>query len=1146
MENFNSNVESIDDEKLKAQVEATVREWIKESAKLPEPSSTRLLAEVLADPAGLDFTVGFVDRVVRPDDSKAAASQLRSLAKNPPGFLPPALKPVLKSGATLSNLAPSTVVQVARGAMRQMVSHLILDARDRQLTKSIAEYRDKGTRLNINLLGEAVLGNREAMRRLDGVKGLIQREDVDYCSIKVSSIIDHLDLWAAEETVEKIIEKLTPLYELAASQANPTFINLDMEEFHDLELTVEVFERLLSQENLKQLYAGIVLQAYLPDAERMMDRLQSFAAQRVANGGAPIKVRLVKGANLPMERVDAAIHGWPLATWGSKLESDAHYKRILINSLDPEKLVNVRLGVAGHNLFDAALAWNLMQAAGIEAAKLEDPRPLVEFEMLAGMAVSQQQAMSADLGPIRLYVPIVKPQEFDVAVSYLVRRLEENASQENFMSALLELEKREDLFLREFDRFKLALDLALSSTAPSSHRVQNRNAESHENLKLGSAQIPATPGSFINTPDTDMSIKANQAWAKDIRARIKDSQLGVELIEQAYIDSPEQVQEIINQTRAAQAQWGEKSAAERAEILRQCALVLADHRAELLEVAAVETGKILEQGDPEVSEAIDFALFYAQSIEDLAANDQIKLQPHTLTLVTPPWNFPIAITCGSILAALATGSAVIVKPAPQAKRSGAYLVSLLHKAGIPAEVLRVVDVEENEIGKSLISDPRIDQIILTGAFETAKLFQNFNPTAAIKAETSGKNAIIVTPQADLDLAVKDIVKSAFGHAGQKCSAASLVITVGSVSKSKRFMNQLIDAVESLHVGYPTDPGAVMGPIIEEPGKKLSSGLTELGAGESWLIEPKQLDDSKLLYSPGVRVGVKPLSDFHLTEYFGPVMGLIHAETLQEAIQIQNGTDYGLTAGLHSLEPNEIEYWLENVQAGNLYINRGITGAIVQRQAFGGWKKSAIGKTAKAGGPNYLVHLMKVSDSDSVAEYGSADWATAAIRSDLQEWGSFFKAKDSQQIHGEINALRYVPAEVLIRLSADLEPSVKAQLLRTVHAAQTANSRLEVSVPQGFDVAALSALLSPAKVVSESASDLTERLKTIFVERIRTIGEVEAELSDYLSNHPQIALFGSPVVMSGRIEILNYVKEQSVSMTNHRYGNKLTYEISSLK
>ncbi|WP_415857410.1 aldehyde dehydrogenase family protein, partial [Sinomonas sp. G460-2] len=383
-------------------------------------------------------------------------------------------------------------------------------------------------------------------------------------------------------------------------------------------------------------------------------------------------------------------------------------------------------------------------------------------------------------------------------------------------------------------------------------------------------------------------------------------------------------------------------------------------RADLLEVMASECGKTLDQGDPEVSEAIDFAHYYATLARELDAVDGARFVPSRLTVVTPPWNFPVAIPAGSTLAALAAGSAVVIKPAKQARRSGAVMVAAiwdaLDAAGIPRDVLQYVQLEERALGQRLVAHADVDRVILTGGYETAQLFRSFRKDLPLLAETSGKNAIIVTPSADLDLAARDVAQSAFGHAGQKCSAASLVVLVGSVAKSKRFHHQLLDAVQSLHVGYPWDPRSQMGPVIEPPGEKLERGLTQLGLGEHWVLEPRQLDGSGKLWSPGVRTGVRPGSEYHLTEYFGPVLGVMTAPTLEAAVRLVNEVDYGLTSGLHSLDGAEIAYWTSTIQAGNLYVNRGITGAIVRRQPFGGWKKSAVGAGTKAGGPNYLVGL----------------------------------------------------------------------------------------------------------------------------------------------------------------------------------------------
>ena len=1122
-------------------VSAQVRSWVEAAALRPVPRPAKMLSDLLRDAKGLDFTLGFVDRVIRTEDPRAAAVELRRLAQDPPAFLPAALRRVLGLGGLASQLAPTAVVPTAQATMRRMVSHLILDARPRPLSASIARLTADGTKLNINLLGEAVLGAQEASRRMQGVRELVEREDLDYLSIKVSSLVDHLPLWAAAETVDHTVETLLPLYLEAARRDRPTFLNMDMEEYRDLELTLQVFEKLLDRPELEHLHAGIVLQAYLPDAPSAMARVRRFAERRVAAGGAPLKVRLVKGANLAMEQVDASVHGWTQAPLLSKEETDAQYKRMLLEGLDPARLEAVHLGVAGHNLFDVAFAHLLMRERGIPSG----PGHGVEFEMLAGMAPGQQAVVREATGTMRLYVPIVHPDHFDVAVSYLVRRLEENASSENFLSAAFELDTSEELFEREQQRFVRALDRALEETSLPTHRDQDRSAEvagARGMLPLGSPGLPAVPGAFRNTPDTDLSSPANQEWAGRITHRIRGSELGLDEARAARLETIEAVDSAIARALAAQPDWAAIGVEKRAMILRRAAGTLAAHRAELLEVMAAETGKALEQGDPEVSEAIDFALYYAEQAERLAARSDLLAAPRPLTLVAPPWNFPVAIPTGGALAALVTGSCVIMKPAPQSRRTGALVGRLLHEAGVPQDVFTLVDVPEDEVGRALISDPRIDQLILTGASETASLFASWRPELRILAETSGKNSIIVTPQADLDLAARDVAASAFGHAGQKCSAASLVITVGSVTRSRRFSAQLADAVLSLHVGRPTDPTAQMGPVVEPPGEKLRAGLTELSDGEAWLSRPRQLDETGTLFSPGVRTGVEEGSPFHVTEYFGPVLGVVHADTLEEAVRIQNGTAYGLTAGIQSLEPSEIAWWTEHVEAGNLYVNRGITGAIVQRQPFGGWKRSSVGQTAKAGGPNYLVHLMDWVDGAAVPDPATdaAAWSAAARHSDREHFSSTFAPRDVQDLHGEINILRYLPLPVMLRAAEGTAPWA---LERVLHAAATAGAEVEVSLAHSeLAEIARAAGLPEDRVTVEDAASFAARVPALTQSRIRLLGEADPALRDAIAAHIEVALFTGPVVASGRVELLPFLREQAISATNHRYGNPLPHPL----
>ncbi|OAE03760.1 1-pyrroline-5-carboxylate dehydrogenase [Arthrobacter sp. OY3WO11] len=1124
---------------------ALVRHWLTEASKVPVDASAQQLAGVLKDPNGLEFTVGFVDGVVRPEDLNVAARNLAALAPKVPAFLPWYMRSAVALGGTMAPVLPQVVIPVARKILREMVGHLIVDATDAKLGLAIAKIRKDGIKLNVNLLGEAVLGEHEASRRLEGTHTLLARPDVDYVSIKVSSTVAPHSPWAFDEAVEHVVEKLTPLFERAASFPKAKFINLDMEEYKDLDMTIAVFTRILDKPQFKNLEAGIVLQAYLPDALSAMIRLQDWAAERRANGGAAIKVRVVKGANLPMEQVESSLHDWPLATWGTKQDSDTSYKSVINYSLHPERIKNIRIGVAGHNLFDIAFAWLLAKKRGIA----DTARQNIEFEMLLGMAQGQAEAVKKDVGSLLLYTPVVHPAEFDVAIAYLIRRLEEGASQDNFMSAVFELSENEVLFEREKQRFLSSLE-ALDNSVPPANRQQNRNLKPQ----------PLPHDSFKDTPDTDPSLPANRDWGRAILERVPSSTLGNAAVEAAFINDEAKLNDAVTTAVEKGKAWGELSGAERAEILHRAGDVLEARRADLLEVMASETGKTIDQGDPEVSEAVDFAHYYAESARKLDKVDGATFVPAKLTVVTPPWNFPVAIPAGSTLAALAAGSAVVIKPARQAARSGAVMVEALWEAGVPRDVLTMVQLGERELGKQLISHPAVDRVILTGGYETAELFRSFRQDLPLLAETSGKNAIIVTPSADLDLAAKDVAYSAFGHAGQKCSAASLVILVGSVAKSRRFHNQLIDAVTSLKVGYPEDPTSQMGPIIEPANGKLLNALTTLGDGENWAVEPKKLDGTGRLWSPGVRYGVKRGSYFHLTEFFGPVLGVMTAETLEEAIAIQNQIEYGLTAGLHSLNSEELRTWLDTIQAGNLYVNRGITGAIVQRQPFGGWKKSAVGAGTKAGGPNYLAGLGNWTPATGTADASIThpgvrrilDAAEAALEpedlasvrralaSDAQAWADEFgTAEDVSGLSAERNIFRYRSLPLTVRLS---EGAPLAQLVRTVAAGVLAGSELTVST--AFE---LPAQLRPVlialdiEVTVESDADWlasTGRRAAagkLSNGRVRLIGGTATALAKATGGRPDLAIYAHPVTEAGRIELLPFLHEQAVSITAHRFG-----------
>lgn len=1122
------------DELIEASVELA-KSWVSQAQELPTPKASMRLAGLLQDPNGLEFAVGFVDGVIRPEDKNVAAKNLYQLRKLTPKFLPLSLRFLIGLGANLAPLFPFVVVPIARNVLRKMVSHLVIDASMGKLGPALRRIKASGARLNINLLGEAVLGDGEAKRRLVKTAELLSRKDIDYVSIKVSATTAPHSKWAFNENVDAVVQRLTPLYELAMRDGENKFINLDMEEYHDLDMTVEVFKKILSQPRFLNLEAGIVLQAYLPDALRAMIDLQQWAASRTLAGGAAIKVRVVKGANLPMEQVDSEMHGWPLATVESKAAADANYKRVLNYALTPDRIKNLKIGVAGHNLFDLAFAHNLAQQRGIEHG--------LDVEMLLGMAPAQAEVVRRTIGSLVLYTPVVHPQEFDVAIAYLIRRLEEGASKENFLSNLFEL-GTDAAFNVEKQRFIASVSM-VGEEVPIPNRLQDRSVDS--------AVIPAS--GFENSPDTDPALAVNREWAYGIITRSKTSNLGKQEVESHYLQTEHELEKVVSDAEFAARSWGALDPLERAQKLHKIGVVLERNRASLIEVSMSEAGKTFDQADTEISEAVDFAHYYAQQAKKLNEIDGAKPSPRRVTVVTPPWNFPVAIPAGSALAALAAGSAVVFKPAGQAARCGAVLAELMNQV-LPKDVLIPIQLEESKLGAQLIGHRLVDQVILTGGFETAKLFRDLNPGLRLFAETSGKNSIIITPNADLDLAAKDLAYSAFGHAGQKCSAASIAILVGSVAKSKRFRRQLVDAVQSLHISHPSDPLAQMGPVIEPPQGKLLEGLTKLERGEKWVIEPKQLDDTGKLWSPGIKEGVLPGSPAHKVEYFGPMLAIMTARNLSDAIALQNAVDYGLTAGLHSLDVVEINDWLARVQAGNLYVNRTITGAIVQRQPFGGWKRSAIGPTAKAGGPNYIntltnfitspaSHREVVKDKQLLQILSLAagsglndDEVQALLRgmqSDLRAARDYFsKQQDPSGLRSEINTFRYLRSDCELRINSNSSNYDSWRTLASLAVVGGTVSAYEIP----------SRLKKPlhklgVKVAIESDSAWLERMGS-HVGRIRLVGKVDAITADSPLANCEIALYNHKPTESGYLELLPYFKEQAVTITAHRFGNPVRF------
>ena len=612
--------------------------------------------------------------------------------------------------------------------------------------------------------------------------------------------------------------------------------------------------------------------------------------------------------------------------------------------------------------------------------------------------------------------------------------------------------------------------------------------------------------------------------------------------------------------------WRTLAPAERFARLGRVADELRRCRADLMGAALADGGKTLPESDPEVSEAIDFVEFYRANARWWQEFPTLRARPKGVVAVVSPWNFPIAIPCGGVAAALAAGNTVILKPASDAVLVAWELCRSFWRGGISQKTLQFLPCSGGQEGRQLVNHPDVNAVILTGGTETALQMLADKPSLALSAETGGKNATIVTALADRDQAIKHVIHSAFSHAGQKCSATSLLLLEAEVYDDARFKHALCDAVQSMTVGSAWELKTKIGPLIRPPTGDLDNALKTLDPGESWAVLPRRLENNRNLWSPGVKYGVRPGSYSHRTEFFGPVLSVIRFESLAEAIDIVNQTGYGLTSGLQSLDDREHRQWLAGIRAGNLYINRTTVGAVVLRQPFGGMGKSAFGPGIKAGGPNYVAEFMDLADAEgggaaeTPADPLLADlWARlqgggpvpaaelprllAAVGSYAKNFAEEFAAQhDHFLLVGQDNFRRYLPVrELRIRI----HPADTAfEVLARVSAAKTVGCRITVSTPPGYQsllVEFLRTLIplwpDALEFVEESDEALasvvrerrTDRVRFAAADRVPAVVQQAAAVSG-------VYLASQPVLIEGHVELLWYVQEQSISFDYHRYGN----------
>lgn len=867
---------------------------------------------------------------------------------------------------------------VARQNVTRLARRFIVDEAPAALRKALESLRREPAAFTLDVVGEATVSDKEALatqqRYLDLLRGLssiaakwpvIKQIDQGErgplprvnLSVKVSALYPRFD--PLDPDSEKVArERLRPLFREAARLK--AGLTIDMEQYAFKDLTLAIFRHLLEEAEFSaQPHAAIAMQTYLRDGERDLKELIHWARARKRRIG----VRLVKGAYWDSEITWAKQKGWAIPVFLDKAESDASYER------------STRMLLESHDSVDAAFASHNIRSlahAIVTAKELGVPGNGYEVQMLYGMGEPIRRAVIESGQRVRIYLPTGRLLP---GMAYLIRRLMENTSNTSF--------------LRQTYGEKEEIDRLILPPAPKKARPHSR-ASTRKTLATDG------PGRFHNEPLLDFSRAESRARFAAALAAVRKNFGGehplwigsAEVTTKKWLESanPAAPKELLGRVAVAAAKeaeralhaateyapkWRDTPANRRAEYLFRTADIMRRRRLELAAWELFEVGKGWREADADVAEAIDYLEYYGREMlrlsapratQQLPGESNVSLyEPRGVAAIIAPWNFPLAILTGMTAAALAAGNCALMKPAEQSPLTGALLMEILREAELPPAACQLVQ-GGGELGAQLVRDHRVHLIAFTGSrdvgLEILRVAYEHQPgqdhVKRVVCEMGGKNAIIVDEDADLDEAVVHTLESAFGYQGQKCSAASRLILVGAIHD--HLLGRLVEAARSLKIGPPEEPRSFIGPVIDAAAKSKIAGYIELGKREGKCVLESKSPSEGFFVGPAIFDAIEPHHRLANEEIFGPVLSVIKARDYDHALEIANGASFALTGGVFSRSPAHIEKARREFRVGNLYINRGITGAIVERQPFGGLKLSGIG--SKAGGPDYLLQFLE--------------------------------------------------------------------------------------------------------------------------------------------------------------------------------------------
>jgi RHH-type proline utilization regulon transcriptional repressor/proline dehydrogenase/delta 1-pyrroline-5-carboxylate dehydrogenase len=914
----------------------------------------------------------FIDVLPSLSSSADIARHLEEYLGEGQVHLSPALRLAVKASTSASWLFGAGVKQQVMSLARQFM----LGNEDREITSTLRHLHDRGIRFTIDVLGETVVSEAEAddyAARYLALMDLLARESANWprseerdvgphgpipllnVSVKISALYSQIQPTDPETALAHIGARLRPILRRAAAVG--AFVNFDMEQYALKDLTLSLFKALLSEAEFgSQPACGLALQAYLQESEGDLSDLIAWARRRRRR----ITVRLVKGAYWDYESIHAEQKGWPVPVFLRKSESDLNFEKLSRMLLENSEVTEPAFGT--HNVRSVAHAL-------AQAEHLQRHPHSYEFQMLHGMADSLKDAL-VQLGfRVREYCPV---GELLPGMAYLVRRLLENTSNEGFLArSATQSTNREQLLANPAESLASTTEPHVTTAKPRAFRNEpstdfTRAAE-RERIRAG---LQKARRSLSKHHPLVINNKAVQTvdWLPSLNPGNQQEVIGYAA--QATISDAEAA---LAAAGAAKTKWARTSCAERAALLERLADLMQRNKVDLCALEILEAGKNWTEADADVAEAIDFCRFYAVGMRSLGARQCTQpvpaesnfeeWWPRGIGLVIAPWNFPLAILTGMTTAAIVTGNSVIVKPSDQTPIIAAFLMRLLQEAGLPPGVGNLLTGPGSTVGAHLVTSPQVDFIAFTGSKEVGlSIWQAAGQTPPAQSslkkvvcEMGGKNAIIVDDDADLDEAVLGVISSAFGYQGQKCSALSrLIVLAGAYD---RFLERLIAAASSLRVGPAEEPGNVIGPVISREAQNRILSVIEAGKKEATLAwQGKVPQEPNACYvPPTIFTNVPVEGRLFKEEIFGPVLSVTRASDFESALALANASEFALTGGIYSRSPANVERAKAEFICGNLYINRTITGAIVERQPFGGFKMSGGG--TKAGGLEYLKNFM---------------------------------------------------------------------------------------------------------------------------------------------------------------------------------------------